>query len=317
MNPKVYVTRKIPEKPLALLEGKCDLCLNEHPLTKDELRKNLKDVDVCICTINDLIDREVIDCMQRAKIIANCAAGYNNIDFEYAASKGIVVTNTPGVLTNATADLAWGLLIAVARRIVEADKYTREGKFKEWAPTLLLGQEITGKTLGVIGAGRIGSSFIRKARGFDMRILYFGRTRNKELENETGAVYVDKNTLLRESDFVSIHVPLTSDTKYMIGLNELRMMKKNAILINTSRGSVVDEKALVTALKEEYIWGAGLDVYENEPEIEYGLLNLENVVLLPHIGSATTEAREKMVEMAVINVLAVLNGERPPNRVNF
>jgi glyoxylate reductase len=233
MKSKVYITRRIPEKPLTLLERKCDLFLNEQDrnLTKDELCENLKDMDGCICTLSDLIDREVIGCMQKVKVIANYAVGYNNIDFEYAASKGIIITNTPGVLTNATTDLAWGLLISVARRIVEADKCTREGKFRGWSPTLLLGQEITGKTLGVIGAGRIGANFAKKAKSFDMRILYFSRTQKKDFENETGAVFVDKNTLLRESDFISVHVPLTSETRHIIGLNEFKMMKKMLFLL--------------------------------------------------------------------------------------
>ncbi|HEX3046929.1 MAG TPA: D-glycerate dehydrogenase [Bacillota bacterium] len=318
MKQKVYITYKIPEKPLALLKEKCDVIINDMDrfLTKEELCEKIKDMDGVICMLSDRIDRDVIDSIQRVKVLANYAVGYNNIDFEYAASKGIVVTNTPGVLTNATADLAWGLLFSAARRIVDSDRCTREGKFKGWTPIWFLGQDITGKTLGIIGAGRIGSNFAKKAKGFDMKILYFNRTPNKNFEEETGARYVDKHTLLRESDFISIHVPLTNETKHMLGLNEFKMMKRNAVLINTSRGAVLDEKALAKALKEGYIWGAGLDVYENEPIIEPELFNLKNVILTPHIGSSTTETREKMAEMAIKNVLAVLNGEIPPNNVN-
>ena len=318
MKPKVYVTYRIPEKPLELLKEKCNVIINsmDRFLTKEELCENLKGMDGVISMFSDCIDREVIDCLQGVKILANYAVGYNNIDFDYAASKGIAVTNTPGVLTNATADLAWGLLFAVARRIVDSDRCSREGKFKSWTPTWFLGQDITGKTLGIIGAGRIGSNFARKAKGFDMKILYCNRTQNKKFEEETGAIYVDKHTLLRESDFVSIHVPLTNETKHMLSLNEFKMMKRTAVLINTSRGPVIDEKALAQALREGYIWGAGLDVYENEPSIESGLFNLENVILTPHVGSSTTKTREKMTEIVALNVLAALNGEVPPNCVN-
>lgn len=319
MNPKVYITYRIPEKPLALLKERCELIINEadNYLTKEGLCLNLKDMDAVICTLSDSIDKDIIDCMDRVKVIANYAVGYNNIDFEYAAQKGIMVTNTPGVLTNATADLAWALLFSVARRIVGSDRYTREGKFKKWEPTLLLGQEITGKTLGIIGAGKIGSNFARKAKGFEMKILYHNRTRNIDFEKETNAVYVDKSTLLKESDFISIHVPLTPETRHLIGTNEFKIMKRNAVIINTSRGPVINESALARALKEGDIWGAGLDVYENEPQIEAELFKLENVVLAPHIGSATAETREKMAEMAVKNVLAVLEGNKPPNCINL
>lgn len=318
MKPTVYITYRLPERPLELLRKTCDVRVNEldRPLTKDELCSNFKDADGVICMLSDRIDKEVINSLNKTKVFANYAVGYNNIDFKYAASKGIAVTNTPGVLTNATADLAWALLFSVARRIVDSDRYTREGKFKGWGPTLFLGQDITGKTLGVIGAGRIGANFARKALGFDMKILYYNRKPDKEFEKDTGAVYVDKETLLRESDFVSLHVPLTNETKYMIGRDEFKIMKRTSILINTARGPVVDEKALVEALKEGLIWGAGLDVYEGEPYIEPGLFELENVVLAPHIGSGTTETREKMAAMAAENVLAVLNGEVPPNCVN-
>jgi len=319
MKQKVYVTYKIPEKPLDLLKDKSEVIINEkdRSLTKKELCECLRGMDGVICMYNDQIDREVIDCIPGVKVLANYAVGYNNIDFEYAASKGIAVTNTPGVLTDVTADLALGLLFAVSRRIVESDRCTREGKFKGWTPTWFLGQDITGKTLGIIGAGRIGSSLAKKVKGLDMRILYYNRNRNKDFEQETGAVYVEKSRLLKESDFISIHVPLTNETKHMIGMDEFKMMKRNAVLINTSRGPVVDEKALVEALREGYIWGAGLDVYENEPNIEPELIKLENVVLTPHIGSSTAETREKMAEIAVKNVLAVLNNEMPPNCVNM
>lgn len=318
MRPKVYVTYQIADKPLNVLREHYDVSINEsgQPLTKEELIRNLQGMNGALCMFFDRIDRDVIDEIQGIKVLANYAVGYNNIDVEYAASKGVIVTNTPGVLTDATADLAWALLFAVARRVVDADRYTRGGQFIGATPTLFLGKEITGRTLGVIGAGRIGSNFARKAKGFDMKILYTKRTPDLAFEEETGGVFTDKETLLRESDFVSVHVPLTAETRHLIGLEEFKMMKRSAVFINTSRGPVVDEKALVEALKAGYIWGAGLDVYENEPAIEPELFSFENVVLLPHIGSATEETREKMAEIAVANVLAVLPGDKAPNCVN-
>lgn len=319
MLPKLYITYKIPEKPLELLREKYDVSINEsgNYLSKKELCLAVQEADAVITLLADTIDKDIIDCMKRSKVIANYAVGYSNIDYEYAREKGIFVTNTPDVLTDATADLAWGLLFSVARRIVDSDKYTREGKFSGWAPLLYLGQDISGKTLGIIGAGRIGANFARKASGFNMRIIYHNRNRNLSLEKDSNAILVDKETLLRESDFISLHTPLTKETKHMIKYDDFKKMKRSAILINTARGPVVDEKALVSALKEGLIWGAGLDVYENEPDIEPELLNLKNVVLTPHTGSGTLETREKMAEIAVKNVIAVLNNQRPPNSVNL
>ncbi|MGB9642137.1 MAG: 2-hydroxyacid dehydrogenase [Candidatus Ratteibacteria bacterium] len=315
---RVFITRMIPEPAIELLKKTCDVEVNmeDRVLTKHELIRKVKGKDAVLCLLTDNIDDEVLQAADRCKIFANYAVGYNNIDVESATKKKIIITNTPGALTDATSDLAWALLFAVARRIVEADAFTRQGKFKGWAPQLFLGQDITGKTLGVIGAGRIGSNFARKSKGFSMRVLYHDVKRNFELERDVGAIFVDLDTLLKESDFVSIHVPLVSGTRHLIGKRELSLMKKTAILINTSRGPVVDEKALVDALMERRIWGAGLDVYENEPDIEHGLLNLSNVVLLPHIASATFETRTKMAIMAAENILAVFRGEIPPNIVN-
>lgn len=315
---KVYVTRMISLQAIELLEEYFDVEVNKEDrvLKKEELIGAVEDVDAVLCLINDVIDRDVINNAKRLKIIANYGVGYNNIDIQEATRRGIIVTNTPGVLTHATADLAWGLLFAVARRIVESDKFTRAGKYKGWSPSLLLGMEVTGKTLGVIGAGRIGKAFARKSRGFDMRVLYYSRNRDIKFEKELDAEWVDKDTLLKESDFVSLHVPLTEETFHLIGEKELRLMKPTAVLINTSRGPVVDEKALVKALKKGWIWGAGLDVYENEPELEEELKYLDNVVLTSHIGSATEEARYKMAMMAARNVVSVLEGQGPINPVN-
>jgi len=319
MKPKVYVTYKIPDKPLELLKERCDVTVNEMDrlLTYEELRENLKGMDGAICMYSDRIDKDLIDYIEGIKVIANYAVGFNNVDFEYAASKGIKVTNTPGVLTDATAEHAFGLMLAAARRIAESDRYTRAGKFKNWTTSLYVGQEVTGKTVGIIGGGKIGASFAKKAKGFDMKILYTDMIQNKALEEEFGAVFTDMDTLLKESDFITVHVPLTESTRHLIGIEQFKKMKKTAVFVNTSRGPVVDEKALAQALREGYIWSAGIDVYENEPQVEPDLLKLENVVLTPHIGSATVDTRERMGMVAVKNVLAALNGEIPPNCINF
>lgn len=316
---KVLITRQIPNAGIEFLEEFCDLDINkkDSPLTKEELIERVKDKDGVLSLLNDSIDKDVIEAAKKCKIFANYAVGFNNIDLKLAKEKNILVTNTPGVLTDATADLAWALLFSCARRIPESDVYVRENKFKSWSPTLLLGMEITGKTIGIIGAGRIGQNFAKKANAFNMNILYTSRTAKDDFEAETGATYVDKETLLKESDFVALHVPLTDDTYHLIGENELKMMKNTSILINTSRGPVIDEKALVKALKEKWIWSAGLDVYENEPLIEEGLMNLNNVVLLPHVGSATEETRDRMAIMAATNLLQALRGETPTNLVRL
>jgi glyoxylate reductase len=314
---KVYVTREIPDEAIELLKKHFEVEVNyeDRSLTREELIEKIKDADGVLCTLVDMIDREVMDKAAGVKIYANYAVGYNNIDIKEAHERDIIVTNTPGVLTDTTADLAWALLFAAARRVVEADKFARAGLYKEWAPTLLLGQDITGKTLGILGAGRIGKAFAKKSTGFDMKILYHNRSRDEEFERKYGAEWVDKDRLFRESDFISIHLPLTKDTLHMVGEAEFNIMKKTAILINTARGPIVDEKALVNALKTGRIWGAGLDVFEREPEIEEGLKELDNAVILPHIGSASVETRTKMALMAAENIAAVLNGEKPVNPV--
>jgi len=286
-------------------------------MTRKELLERVVGKDGVLCLLTNTIDEEVLDAAgKQCKIFANYAVGYNNIDISGATKRGIAVANTPGVLDNATADLAWALLFAVSRRIVEGDTFVREGRFTAWSPTLLLGRDISGKTLGIIGAGRIGSNFGRKAKAFDMKILYTATKPNLGFEEETGGKFVDKDTLLKESDFISVHVPLSPATKHYIGEREFDMMKRTAVLINTSRGPVIDENALVQALKENKIWGAGLDVFENEPELAPGLTQLENVVIVPHVGSATIETRVKMGIMAVENIIQALQGEIPPNCIN-
>ena len=315
---KIFVTRKIPEPGLDLLRKEHELEINPHDrvLTKEEIIKGVRGKDGLLCLLTDTIDADVVNSEPKLKMIASYAVGYDNIDVKAATKRDIAVSNTPGVLTDATAEMAWSLLFSTARHIVEGDKFTKSGKFKGWDPMLLLGQDITGKTLGIVGAGRIGICFALKSKGFNMKILYADSKTNEILENELGAKKVELDTLLKKSDFVSLHVPLLSSTHHLIGEQELRMMKKTAILVNTSRGPIIDEKALVNVLKGHWIFGAGLDVYENEPHVEKELLKLNNVVLQPHSASATVESRTKMAIMAAENMLTGLKGEIPPNCVN-
>ncbi|MBC7107661.1 MAG: D-glycerate dehydrogenase [Methanomassiliicoccales archaeon] len=315
----VLVTRKIPDAGLDILgkEVNLDIYEGDTPIPRGELIHRIKGKHGLLCLLSDRIDRDVMEAAgSQLKIISNYAVGYNNIDVEEATKRGILVTNTPGVLTDATADLTWALIMACARRIPESDRFVREGKFVGWGPMLMLGYEVYRRTIGIIGLGDIGTAVARRARGFDMRILYHNRKRNIDGEREVGAVYVPLDTLLKESDFVTIHVPLTQETFHLIGEKEIGLMKKNAILINVARGEVVDEKALISALKEKRIAYAGLDVFENEPQINPELFALENVVLTPHTGSATYESRNRMAVMAAENLLAGLKGKRPPNLVN-
>lgn len=314
----VYVTRMLPPAAMEFLREHFNVEVNpeDRPLTREELLRNVRGRDAIITQLVDKVDVEFLDAAKGVKIVANYAVGYDNIDLSAATERGIMISNTPDVLTNATAELAWALLFAAARRIVEADKYFRAGKYKGWGPMLFLGQGITGKTLGVIGAGRIGTAFARMAKGFNMRILYCDEKPNPRFEEQTGGKYVDKETLLRESDFISLHCPLLPSTRHLIGDKEFDMMKKTAILINTARGPIVDEKALVRALKEGKIFAAGLDVYENEPAAEPELYEMDNVVLLPHIGSATTKSREDMGILAASNILDAYEGRVPRTLVN-
>lgn len=315
---KVFVTRDIPEEGLNLLRKYCEVEVSPYDrmLTKEELLEKVQGKNAVITQLTDKVDKEFFEAAKEVKIVANYAVGFDNIDLEEATKRGVYITNTPDVLTNATAELAWALLFATARRVVESDKFMRAGKFQGWAPMLFLGKGVTGKTLGIIGAGRIGQAFAKMAKGFDMKILYTARSPKKEFEEETGAQYVDLDTLLKESDFVSIHVPLTPETRHLIGEKELKLMKKSAILINTGRGPVVDEKALVKALKNKDIYAAGLDVYEREPLFEEELAQLDNVVMLPHIGSATEEARRDMSILVAQNIIDVIEGRVPRTLVN-
>ena len=276
----------------------------------------MKGRDGLLPLLTDGMDSEVMDAAGDAKIIANYAVGYNNIDIPEATRRGIAVTNTPGVLTDATADLAWTLLMATGRRVVESDRFTREGKFDAWAPMLFLGTDITGRTLGIVGAGRIGTAVAERAKGFRMRIVYSDSSPNLKFEQQFGAKFLPLDELLAESDFVTLHCPLTPETTHLIGAPELRKMKSNAVLVNTARGPVIDEAALVEALRENQIAGAGLDVYEKEPALYPGLIELDNVTLLPHTGSATTETRTQMALIAAKNIVAFFKGEKPPTILN-
>lgn len=315
----VFVTRVIPQIGIDILQrelGGCDVNAADAPLSKEELKSAVRGRTGIVCLLTDVIDGEVLDAAgPQLKVVANVAVGYNNIDVKAAAARNVIVTNTPGVLTNATADLTWALLMASARRLGESERVLRAGKWHGWGILQFLGQEFSGKTLGIVGAGRIGAAVAKRATGFDMRVVYTSRSPKPEME-ELHATRVDMETLLKESDFVSLHVPLTPETKHLIGARELKIMKPTAHLINTARGPVIDEAALAAALKAGTIAGAGLDVYEAEPTIHPALFECETAVLLPHIGSATHTTRNKMAEMAANNCAAVVKGKAALNPVS-
>lgn len=320
MKPLVYVTQPIPQPGLDLLKQSFDVKVGKSGviLEKKQLITKVKSCDALLSMLVDRIDDEVMSASPQLKIVANYAVGYDNINITAAGKRNIIVTNTPGVLAATTADLAWALLMAAGRRIAESDRYTRKGLWTQWKSDLLLGQDIHHATLGIIGMGSIGTEVAQRARGFSMRILYHNRTRNKKAEKELKAEYVDLMTLLKESDFITLHCPLTPQTTNLISTREFEMMKSNCILINTSRGPVVDQKALYKALKKKQIAGAGLDVYQKEPvEMTEPLLKLDNVVFTPHIGSASIQTRTKMALMAAQNIVAVLQGKSPINPVNL
>lgn len=319
-KPKVLVTSRIPDEGMRLLEEHCDVKVFDYEgvFPRDMILREVKGVDAIVCLLADKIDGEVMDAAgPQLKVVANYAVGFDNIDVDAATKRGVMVTNTPGVLTDTTADLAWALILATARRVVEGDNFLRQGKFKGWKPMLLLGTDVHHATLGIIGFGNIGRAVARRAIGFDMKVIYYSAHRAPlEVEEKLDVEYRSLDDLLREADFISIHVPLTRETRHLIGERELKMMKKEAYLINTARGPIVDEKALAKALKEGWIRGAGLDVFEREPEVEPELLELDNVILLPHLGSASYATRAKMATMVAENVLKTLKGEVPPNLVN-
>ncbi|MDV3103284.1 glyoxylate reductase [Thermococcus waiotapuensis] len=322
MKPKVFITRRIPENGISLLREhfEVEVWEEEHEIPRELFLEKVRDADALVTMLSERVDKKVFDSAPRLRIVANYAVGYDNIDVEGATKRGIYVTNTPDVLTNATADFAWALLLGTARRLVEADKFVRSGEWKRkgvaWHPLMFLGYDVCCKTIGIVGFGRIGQAIAKRAKGFGMRILYNSRTRKPEAERELGAEFRPLEELLRESDFVVLAVPLTEESYHMINEERLKLMKQSAILVNIARGKVVDTGALVKALKEGWIAGAGLDVFEEEPYYNGELFGLKNVVLAPHLGSATYGAREGMAELVAKNLIAFKNGQVPPTLVN-
>ena len=320
MRPKAYITRKIPSEALDIIAASCDYRIWDsegEPIPRDVLEAEIGDVDGVLTLLTERVDRHLLDAAPRLKVVANMAVGYDNIDVAECTRRGIVVTNTPGVLTETTADLAFALILAAARRVTEAERYLRQGQWKTWSPMLLTGVDVHGATLGIVGLGRIGEAVARRARGFSMRVLYANRSARPEVEAALGIERRGLDELLKSSDFVSIHVPLNDSTRHLIGERELNLMKPTAVLVNTSRGPVVNERDLYRALKDRRIFAAGLDVFDTEPiRSDNPLLELDNVVLLPHIGSASIATRTQMAVMAARNLTQVLAGQTPQNPVN-
>lgn len=314
---RIFVTRKIPERAIDKLKqvfSDVEVFALDRNMTSAEITGSMKNCDVLLCMLTNPIDKAVIDSNPNLKGICNYAVGFNNIDIAYASSKGIIVCNTPDVLTESTADLTWALIMSASRRIVEGDKIMRNGEFPGWEPMLLLGRDVYNKTLGIIGMGRIGMAVAKRAVGFDMNIIYTrasGAAQNLPFQAE----FADLDILLQKADIVTIHAPLTPETRHLIGERELNLMKQTAVLINTARGPIIDEKALVKALQDKVIFAAGMDVFENEPALEIGLTDLSNVVLLPHIGSASIETRASMALLAVDNAIAIIQDKEPPARI--
>jgi glyoxylate reductase len=316
---KVVIPGNIPQAAAELLkkEGFHLYIFKEDESTRDDFFSNIGDADAVISLINQKFNPYVIEKMKKCKIIANYGVGFNNIDVEYAREKGIIVTNTPDVLTDSTADLTIALVLGCARKIIEAEAFLRGGKFRGWQPQLFLGIELKNKIFGVIGAGRIGTAAARRAYSFGMKIIYYSKKENKQLKKVAKAKKVLLNSLLKKADFISLHVPLTNETYHLLNREKLNLIKSSAVLINTARGEIVDEKELIELLKNKKISAAGFDVYENEPNLNPDLFKLDNVLLLPHIGSATMEARTNMALLAARNVEAVLKGKKPLTPVKY
>jgi glyoxylate reductase len=316
---KVVIPGNIPQAAAELLkkEGFHLYIFKEDESTRDDFFSNIGDADAVISLINQKFNPYVIEKMKKCKIIANYGVGFNNIDVEYAREKGIIVTNTPDVLTDSTADLTIALVLGCARKIIEAEAFLRGGKFRGWQPQLFLGIELKNKIFGVIGAGRIGTAAALRAYSFGMKIIYYSKKENKQLKKVAKAKKVLLNSLLKKADFISLHVPLTNETYHLLNREKLNLIKSSAVLINTARGEIVDEKELIELLKNKKISAAGFDVYENEPNLNPDLFKLDNVLLLPHIGSATMEARTNMALLAARNVEAVLKGKKPLTPVKY
>lgn len=315
MKSKVYITRKLPEEIVHKLSAHFEISMWEEesiPVPREVLIKEIEFVNGLFCLLTDVIDDELLENGKRLKIISNMAVGYNNIDIDSATRRGIIVTNTPGVLTETTADLTFALLMATARKLFVADAALRNGKWGAWTPMEFTGQDVYGATIGIIGLGRIGQALVKRAKGFDMKVLYYNRSRKREIEEKLNIEYAELNTLLQKSDFVCLMLPYSPETHHLIGKSELALMKKEAILINTARGGIVDEDALYEALISNQIWAAGLDVFEQEPvPIDHPLLTLNNVVTLPHIGSASIQTRMNMANLAAENLIQFINGKGP------
>lgn len=321
MEKKVYVTRLIPEPALSILSKECDITVNKkpNPPTKIEILSNIRGMDAILCTLSDTIDREIMDAAgPNLKVISSYSTGYDHIDIEEANRRGIYVAYTSDILTESTADLTFALILSLARRVVEADKFVRKKLWKYgWMPKLFLGSDVNGMTLGIFGLGRIGSAVARRAKGFNMKILYYNRHRIINQLDDSIANYVDINKLLKESDFLSIHANLNKHSFHFFNEAKFRKMKNTAFVINTSRGQIIDQRALIKALRNRWIAGAGLDVYEKEPICSSNaLLRMNNVIILPHIGSATYQTRSKMARVAAENLLNILNGKEPLHLVN-
>ena len=316
-KPTVYVTRQLPEPVMTALTQRFRLTRlpETAPPTRETILDGIRDADAVICTLAEQIDASVLADASHLRIIANYAVGYNNIDLEAAHAKHVVVTNTPDILTESTADLTWALLLATARRVIEGHDLVRQGNWTGWEPRQLLGTDVFGRTLGIIGMGRIGQAVARRAAGFNMNVLYYNRT-GKDFPGQPSWKRVTLGEVLAQADYLTLHVPLTPDTHHLIGSRELRLVRPTAFLINVSRGAVVDEAALVAALQEGRLAGAGLDVYEHEPLVHAGLLALRQVVTLPHLGSATHATRIRMGMVCVENICAVMEGRPAPNRVS-
>ena len=319
VSTKVLITKRIFPEAIEWIKSRYEVDYEgtDEGLTPDQLRQRVKGASAVVSQLTDKLDAATIEALDGVKVISNVAVGFDNIDLAAATRKGILVTNTPDVLTETTADFAFALLMAAGRRVVEGHAFVHSGKWRRWTIDLLAGQDVYGRTLGLFGLGRIGQAVARRGRGFSMRIIYTDAVRASEVvEKELGAEFVSKEELLREADYISLHVPLLPSTRKLIGAAELQQMKPTAILVNTSRGPVVDEAALAEALAKRTIAGAGLDVFEREPEVHAGLLGLDNAVLAPHIASASVDTRRRMSMMAVENAAAALEGKRPPNLVN-
>lgn len=320
MKPKVYVTRMIPKDILTEIQEICEVKIwlePDVPVPRDILEKEIAEVEGLYCLLTESIDASLLEKGKHLRIVSNMAVGYNNIDVQEATRRGIMITNTPGVLTETTADLTFALLMMTARRMEESTQFLRKGEWKTWSPMLLAGQDIYGATLGIVGMGRIGEALAKRAKGFEMKLLYHNRSRKRDVEEELGIEYRSLDALLKESDFVCVMTPYTPETKNLIGKKEFNMMKQTAILINTARGGIVDEDALYEALIHKKIWAAGLDVFETEPlSPNHPLLTLPTLVALPHIGSATVKTRHQMARLAALNLIEALSGKIPTHLVN-